>query len=88
MAAVTPSSVARHSLGDLTLTIAKFAATTDNADTWASGIEGIVDVSATQTDASGVQASTGAGASYSGSTITIYLAEDNSACTLRVYHAS
>jgi len=88
MAAVTPSSVERHSAGDLTLTIAKFAATTDNGDTWASGIGGIVDVSATQNDASGVQAATGAGAAYSGSTITIYLAEDNSAVTLRVLHAS
>ena len=88
MAAVTPSSTQRHSMGDLTLTVANFAATTDNGDTWASGISGIVSVMGCQADASGVQAATGGGASYSGSTITLHLAEDNSAATVWVLHAS
>ena len=88
MAAVTPSTTQRESNGSLTLTIANFANTTDNGDTWASGIEGILSVMACQADASGVQAATGAGASYSGSTITLHIAEDNSAVTVWVLHAS
>lgn len=88
MAAVTPSSIKRHSVGDLTLHIASFAATTDDADTWASGIPGIVSVMACQADTAGTQASTGAGASYSGSTVTFHAGEDNSAITLHVYSKS
>ena len=88
MAAVTPSTTARHSMGDLTLTIANFANTTDDADTWASGIEGIVSVMANPAEDATLQSSTGAGASYSGSTVTLHLAEDNAAITLWVLHAS
>jgi len=84
MAAVTPSSHARESFGSLTAHIAKFANTTDDADTWASGIEGIVAVFASQADTAGTQAATGAGASYSGSTVTLHAGEDNSAITLLV----
>ena len=79
MAAVTPSSVAQHSLGSLTLYIATFANTTDNGDTWDSGITDIVKTWANQADAPGTQTSTGAGSSHSSDVITIYLAEDNSA---------
>jgi hypothetical protein len=88
MAAVTPTSVIRHNFGSLTATVAAFAATTDDADTWASGIPGIVAIIATQEDTAGTQAATGAGASNSGSTITIHLGEDNSAVKLVVLSES
>jgi hypothetical protein len=41
MAAKTPSSIQRHSLGDLKLTIATFADIDDN-DTWDSGIKSAI----------------------------------------------
>ena len=84
MAAVTPSTLRRISLGSVEAFIASFAATTDDADTWASGIPNIVHVIATQADTAGTQASTGAGASFSGETITFHLGEDNSAVELLV----
>ena len=65
MAAITPSTLVRGSAGDFTLHIAKFATTADNADTWASGIPGIVAVVATQIDTNTTQASAGVGATYS-----------------------
>lgn len=79
MAAVTPSSVKRYSMGANTLYVATFAATTDSGDTWDSNIPDIVETWANQTDASGTQTSIGCGSSHSGDTVTIYLAEDNSA---------
>jgi len=88
MAAVTPSTTYRENVGSLTLTIANFANTTDDADTWASGIEGIVSVMACQADTAGTAAATGSGASFSGSTITFHVGEDNSAITLHVYSRS
>ena len=43
MAAITPDSVVRESMGSLTLHIATFITNDiDDADTWASGIPGIV----------------------------------------------
>ena len=43
MAAITPDSIQRESMGSLTLHIATFHTTTiDNADTWESDIPGIV----------------------------------------------
>lgn len=84
MAAVTPTSVKRISLGSVTALICSFAATTDDADTWASGIPNIVHVIATQADTAGTQGSTGAGASFSGETITFHIGEDNSAIELLV----
>lgn len=84
MAAVTPTSTIRESFGSLTAHIAVFANTTDDADTWASGIPGIIGVFASQEDTAGTQAATGAGASFSGSTITFHLGEDNSAVRLLV----
>lgn len=88
MAAVTPTTVTRVSLGDLTGHIASFANTTDDADTWASGIEGIVHVIANQADTAGTKAATGAGASFSGTTITFHIGEDNSAIELLVFSRS
>jgi hypothetical protein len=88
MAAVTPTSVKQISVGSTKGIIASFAATTDDADTWASAIDDIVFVSATQADTAGTQASTGAGASFSGSTVTFHLGEDNSAVELLVLSGS
>lgn len=87
MAAVTPTSTNKLNLGNISGFLAKFAATTNNNDTWASGIPGILAVLATQADASGTQAATGCGASFSGTTVTIQLAEDASAVTLLVLAA-
>lgn len=88
MAAVTPSSLIRASMGDHTLHIANFAATSDNNDTWASGIPGIVSVMACQADTAGTATSTGSGASYSGSTVTLHIGENDSAVTLWVVSKS
>lgn len=88
MAAVTPSTLIRGNAGDFTLHIAKFATTVDTNDTWASGIPGIVAVVATQIDTNSTQASAGCGATYSGSTITLSIGEDNTAVQLLVYSRS
>lgn len=89
MAAVSPSSaVILDSAGSLKITTAAFAATTDDADTWASGIAGIVGVVCTQEDTAGTQAATGAGASFSGTTVTFHIGEDNSAIRLMVFSRS
>lgn len=84
MAAVTPSSIKQVSLGSCKGIIANFANTLDSGDTWASGIPDIVWVGATQEDVAGTQTSEGCGASWSGSTITLYVGEDNSAVRLLV----
>jgi hypothetical protein len=88
MAAVTPTTLIEASAGDLKLHIARFAATTDNTDTWASGIPGIVGVMCSQGDTAGTQAATGAGASFSGSTITFHIGENDSAVELWVLSRS
>ena len=88
MAAVTPSSIIRASMGDYTLHIANFANTTDDTDTWASGIPGIASVMACQADTAGTATSTGSGASYSGSTVTFHIGENDSAITLWVLSKS
>ena len=84
MAAVTPSTIRQISLGSCTAIIADFAATTDDADTWSSGLSNIIFVAATQEDTAGTQAATGCGASWSGGTITFHIGEDNSAVRLLV----
>lgn len=84
MAAVTPTSTTRFSLGDLTGILAVFANTTDTADTWASGIQGIVAVVPIQNDSNTTQASAGVGATFSGTTITFVIGEDNTAVNLLV----
>ncbi len=70
MAAVTPTSIKQVNLGGVNGIIASFANTTDDADTWASGITDIVYVLVTQADTAGTQAATSAGASFSGETVT------------------
>lgn len=88
MAAVTPTSTKQINMGSVTAYICSFAATTDDADTWTSGIEDIVHVIATQADTAGTQAATGGGASFSGETVTFHLGEDNSAVELLVLAGS
>jgi len=84
MAAVIPTTVTTSNMGSFTAHVAAFANTTDDADTWASGIPDIVAIIVTQEDTAGTQAATGAGASFSGSTITFHIGEDNSAIRLVV----
>jgi len=89
MAAVTPSTTKLISVGNLTGMIADFAATTDDADTWASGIDNIVFVIPVQEDTAGTQAATGAGASFAADgTITFHIGEDNSAVRLLVLYGA
>lgn len=84
MASVTPTNVRQISVGSVTGYIADFANTLDDADTWASGLTNIVFISATQEDTAGTQAATGAGASWSGGTITFHIGEDDSAVRLLI----
>ena len=84
MAAVTPSSISRESLGSLTLIVAKFASTTDATDSWASGIEGIFGYWANATDVPGTQTNCGVAVSESSKTFTFTIDEDNQANTLYV----
>jgi len=51
MPAVLPTSLTRESVGSLTMHIAVFAATTDDADTYASGLPNVVGFWANRTDA-------------------------------------
>ena len=85
MAAVTPDSVRRYNLGELTLIVAELPTTADTTNTWASGIEGIVFHAIVVNDTTTTQASQGAGATRSGSTFTVYPGEDNTAMTLLVF---
>lgn len=84
MAAVTPSSVVTLSMGSTTGYVATFAGTVDNGDTWASGIPNIKHIIVTQNDDNTTQASAGAGATWSGSTITLVIGEDNTSLKLLV----
>lgn len=88
MAAVTPTSTKQISLGGVKGIIADFANTLDSGDTWSSGIPDIVWIGATQEDVAGTQTSEGCGASWSGSTITLYVGENNSAVRLLVLSGS
>jgi hypothetical protein len=84
MAAVTPTTVKEFSVGDLKGILATFAGTLDNGDTWASGIPGIFALIPVVNDSVTTQASMGVGATWSGSTITINVGEDNTAVNLIV----
>jgi len=88
MAAVTPSSIRQVSIGSAKGIIANFANTLDDGDTWASAIPDIIFIACTQEDTAGTQAATGAGASWSGSTVTFHIGEDNSAVRLLVLSGS
>jgi hypothetical protein len=69
MAAITPATLQRESVGSMTLHIAQFAAITSGAtgDTWATGIDGIVSVWATATTAGNRSMST----SWANGTVTV-----------------
>lgn len=83
MAAITPTTVRRYSLGSVTLVQASFAATADNGDTWASGLKGIVGRWAHKTSAP-TQTKEGIDTALSTSTFTFYMGEDNMAFDLFV----
>lgn len=84
MAAITPTTLYTENAGSLRLHIANFASV-DNNDTWSVAPDGIVSVMACVAGASATLASTGAGASFSGRTITMYTAETDAALTVHVY---
>lgn len=84
MAAVTPSSVSRENLGSVNLLIAKFATTTDDGDTWASGLDSVIGYWANGTDDPTTQTNTGVDVSESSGTFTFSLSEDNRSFTLYV----
>ena len=84
MAIVTPSTISEISVGSAKGIIAAFAATTDDGDTWASGINDIIYIAATQEDTAGTATSQGVGASWSGNTITFHVGEDNAAIRLLI----
>jgi len=88
MAAVTADSVYRTNFGELTAHLVKLPTTVDTADTWASGITGIVFHVVSVNDTTTTQASQGAGATLSGSTFTLYPGEDNTAINLLILSRS
>jgi hypothetical protein len=77
MAAVTPTSVKQENVGSLRLLIATFADTTDDGDTWASGLDGVVAFWTQDIDNPTTQANVGVAAGLSSGTFTFYPAEDN-----------
>jgi hypothetical protein len=77
MAAVTPSLVRNGLLGDYRMVLARFADTTDDGDTWASGLKGIVTYWTADRDNPTTQGSEGVAVTLSGSTFTLHPAEDN-----------
>lgn len=89
MAAVTPTLV-RHlgSLGPVAVVLARFADTTDDADTWASAMDGVITAFVAPTSDPGTQTNTGIHVSHSAGTFTFYLPEDNLGFDLIVFKAS
>ena len=95
MAEITPDTITRASAGDHTLTIADFANTADDQDTWVTAPQGMVSVMLCQADQSTGTANTSvstrliaAGASFSGTTVTLHISEPNTAVTLWVLSKS
>lgn len=84
MAAVVPSTITRTNLGSMDAYIYELPATADSTNTFDTGIDNIRWCFISQVDAAGTQASQGAGVSFSGSTVTVYLGEDNSAAHVLV----
>lgn len=77
MAAITPTTTKIESLGSVRLIVAEFAATADDADTWASGLKGILAFWTHDLDNPTTQAAVGVAASNSSGTFTFYPGEDN-----------
>ena len=84
MAAVTPSTLIRENVGSLTLHTATFANTTDDGDTWASGLgTNVVGYWANGTD-DPTQGKEGIDVSNSSGTFTFNTGEDNRGIMLYV----
>lgn len=83
MAAVTPSTTYRESLGSLTLLKFSFANTTDDGDTYASGLPNVWGYWANGTD-DPTQTKEGIDVSESSGTFTFSLGEDNRSFDLYV----
>lgn len=75
MAAITPATVQRISVGSAIEVVATFTTVSDG-DTWASGVAAIVDKHCDMNGNPGTQASAGFGSTFSGGTFTFYPGED------------
>ena len=84
MAAVTPATTYQGVMGSFRLIIANFANTTDDGDTWASGLSKTPPVGfwTGHTENPTTQASVGVAVAYSAGTFTFYPAEEDAAFTL------
>ena len=83
MGALTPTSVTKHSMGDVSLIRAVFS-TADDDDTWVSGLPNVVDKWTNDNTNPGTQASVGVAVTESSGTFTFFPAEDAVAFTLFV----
>ena len=81
--AVAAVSVFQENIGSARLVIATFANTTDDGDTWASGLSGIVAFWAQVTE-DPTQGKEGVNITESSGTFTFHLGEDNAPITLYV----
>lgn len=81
MAAITPTTVNRVSLGSANMVIANFSTSSDG-DTWASGISAVMGKWVDHNENPTTQASTGVASTFSGGTFTFYPGEDAAAITL------
>lgn len=81
MAAITPNTIVRESLGSLTLLIASFSAgTADDGDTWTTGLgTNVVGFWSQDTENPTTQASVGVAITCDVNVFTFYPAEDNKA---------
>lgn len=85
MASKTPDSIYRHNVGELTLIRAVYSSTNvDDADTWDSGIDGIVDHWFSAQSNPTTQGSAGINVARSGQDFTFYPGEDNTTGTLYI----
>lgn len=85
MAAKTPSTIKKYNLGNVTLIRAVFT-DMDDADTWASGMSGVIDQWFNRTD-DPTQGTEGVGVSESSGTFTFNCGEDDNTGTLFVLKA-
>lgn len=76
MAAITPTSVIRQNKGNVNSITAVFSTAAD-ADTWASGIKGVISWVAQGTGNPATQTSAGVSAAYSNGTFTFYPGENS-----------
>ena len=88
MAAITPSSTIRESVGDLTLYIATFAATADDADYWTSKIPSVVGYWANATDSTTGEEGIDVALTVADSVFTFNMGEDDRGIMLYVLSRS